>query len=54
MNIPAIIMLLISLAGCICQEPTVSDGPGMAYKDADYRTEYANVLDFDSVSQLPF
>ncbi|MBQ6846983.1 MAG: hypothetical protein IJO61_07620 [Oscillospiraceae bacterium] len=35
-------------------EIEVSDGPGMVYHDADYRTEYANVFDFDSYDGSPY
>ena len=41
-------ILLVSLFGC---RPT--DSPGMIYIDSNYRTEYANVLDFDSFEGTP-
>lgn len=58
--------VLFSVAGCHTKtapqpEPTampmetpqILDGPGMVYRDEDYRTEYANVLDFDSYEENP-
>lgn len=46
-------MLLASLLGCSREKPEMLDGPGMVYVDSDYRTEYANVLDFDSLEGHP-
>ena len=48
MKLTAIITTIASLFGCTPKKPQVLDGPGMEYKDSDYRTIYANVLDFDS------
>mgnify|MGYP006992075492 FL=1 len=44
----SIILLITSLFGCAFKKPQVLDGPGMEYNDREYRTEYANTLDFDS------
>ena len=49
----AIMGILASLFGCKAK-PQILDGPGMAYHDADYRTEYANVLDFDNYEGQPY
>ena len=54
MKITAIICLLASLFGCNVQNPVVDDGPGMAYHDADHRTEYANVFEFDNFEGQPY
>ncbi len=35
------------------ETPQILDGPGMMYRDEDYRTEYANVFDFDSYEENP-
>ena len=45
--------LTLCLVGC-SKEPEVLDGPDMEYKDEDYRTEYANVFDFDSYEGQPY
>ena len=45
--------LIVSLSGCGIQKYQVDDGPGMVYHDAEYRTEYANVLDFDNYEGQP-
>ncbi|MBQ3054726.1 MAG: hypothetical protein IJC88_01330 [Oscillospiraceae bacterium] len=50
LKLMAILTALLALFGC---KPTVLDGPGMVYVDSDYRTEYANVLDFDSLDTQP-
>lgn len=42
--------LLVSCTGA----PELLDGDGMVYNDADYRTEYANTLDFDSAAGNPY
>ena len=42
-----------SLFGCSKEKPQVLDGPGMEYKDSDYRSIYANVFDFDSYDGQP-
>jgi len=56
----AIIAIVASLFGCseekvpeITEKPQVFDKTGMVYKDSDYRTDYANVLDFDSYDGQP-
>lgn len=51
-KIMSVFMLIASLFGC--SERNVSDGDGMEYKDSEYRTEYANVLDFDSCDGTAF
>ena len=57
MRILAIFLLVAviatALSGCLPQKPSVLDGPGMVYIDSDYRTEYANVFDFDSYDGQP-
>lgn len=50
----AIITIAASLLGCTPSEPQVLDGPGMVYKDSDYRSVYANVFDFDSYDGQPY
>jgi len=54
-------VLILSLFGCQKphkeqkkEEPQVLDGPDMAYVDSDYRSEYANVLGFDSYEGQPY
>ena len=54
MKIAAFIAVIVSLFGCTLKKPQVLDGPGMVYKDSDYRTDYANVFDFDSYDGLPY
>ena len=54
MKLTAIITTIASLFGCTPKKPQVLDGPGMEYKDSDYRTIYANVLDFDSYDGQPY
>ena len=54
MKLTAIIALIASLFGCGVDKPQIDDGPGMVYKDSDYRTLYANVLDFDSCEGTPY
>ena len=39
--------IVASLFGC-SKKPDISDGPGMEYHDSDYRSEYSQVLDFES------
>ena len=57
MRILAIFLLVAviatALSGCLSEKPPVLDGPGMVYIDSDYRTEYANVFDFDSYDGQP-
>ncbi len=53
MKITAIIACIASLFGCKPGQPQILDGPGMVYIDKDYRTEYANQLDFDSYDGYP-
>jgi len=47
-KITAILSAIAILFGCSPSKPQIDDGPGMEYHDSDYRTEYANVLDFES------
>ncbi len=60
------VCVLFSFAGCNehpspqpepivapVETPQILDGPGMMYRDEDCRTEYANVLDFDSYEGNP-
>lgn len=54
MTYVAIITIIASLFGCSIKKPQVLDGPGMMYKDSDYRTDYANVFDFDSYDGQPY
>ena len=54
MKYTAIICLSALLFGCTEPELIVDDGPGMAYYDADKRTEYANALDFDNYEGQPY
>jgi hypothetical protein len=37
---------IASLFGC-AEKPQMLDGPGMEYVDSDYRSAYANALEFD-------
>ncbi len=53
-KITAVITFLASMFGCAPAKPQVDDGPGMEYKDSDYRNIYANVLDFDSYEGQPY
>ena len=53
MKLTVIIALMASLFGCSNPKLNVDDGPGMVYKDSDYRSEYANVLDFDNYEGQP-
>ena len=53
MKIMAILTIIASLFGCSAPKLNVDDGPGMAYHDADYRTEYANVFEFDNYEGQP-
>jgi len=46
----AILTALMALFGC---KPKMLDGDGMVYVDADHRTDYANVFDFDSYDGQP-
>lgn len=48
-----IITIIASLFGCSQEKPQVLDGPGMEYKDSDYRSMYANVFDFDNYDGQP-
>lgn len=48
-----IISMIATLFGCSNPKPQVDDGPGMVYHDADYRTKYANILDFDTYEGQP-
>ena len=41
MKLTAIIALIASLFGCGVDKPQMADGPGMVYKDSEYRTQYA-------------
>lgn len=52
-SIAAILAIISNLFGC-GEKPQILDGPGMAYHDADYRTEYANVFDFDNYEGQPY
>lgn len=57
MRILAIFLLVAviatALSGCLPEKPPVLDGPEMVYIDSDYRTEYANIFDFDSYDGQP-
>ena len=53
MKISAIIALVASLFGCATEKPQVLDKTGMVYNDADYRSIYANVFDFDNYDGQP-
>lgn len=53
MKFTAILSAIALLFGCSSLKPQVDDGPGMVYKDYEYRTEYANVLEFDSWENKP-
>ncbi len=53
MKIMAIITIIASLFGCALEKPQVLDKTGMVYKDSDYRTDYANVFDFDNYDGQP-
>lgn len=60
MKLAVIISVIVAVAvitffsGCAPLKPQPDDGPGMIYSDADYRTEYANVFDFDSIEGKPY
>lgn len=55
MKLSVLLALAASLFGCsAAKKPQIDDGPGMEYKDSDYRTVYANVLDFDSYEGQPY
>ena len=53
MKITAVITSIATLIGCTPQKPQVPDKTGMVYKDADYRSIYANVFDFDNYDGQP-
>ncbi len=53
MKIAVILAAIAALFGCSAK-PQILDGPGMVYHDADYRTEYANVFDFDNYEGQPY
>ena len=53
MIMTGILTFVANLFGCSLK-PQVQDGPGMEYVDSDYRTEYANELDFDSLKGNPY
>ena len=48
-----LVVVLTAVAGCMPQKPQVPDKTGMVYTDSDYRSDYANVLDFDSYDGQP-
>lgn len=50
----AIFTIIVLLVGCASKKPQVLDGPKMVYKDSDYRTIYANDLDFDKYDGQPY
>ena len=54
MKLTAILALIASLFGCSVQKPQIDDGSGMVYHDRDYRTEYANVFEFDNYEGQPY
>ncbi len=61
LKIVAVLAILASLFGCSPKKepqknkaPEVLDGEGMVYKDSDYRSDYANVFDFDSYDGTPY
>ncbi len=55
MKLTALLVIVASLLSCNgITEPQVLDGPGMVYNDADYRSDYANVFDFDSYDGQPY
>ena len=49
----AIITMISSLFGCATEKSQPLDKTGMVYKDADYRSIYANVFDFDNYDGQP-
>ena len=49
-----IILIILTVSACMLKKPQVDDGPGMVYKDSDYRSIYANVFDFDSYDGQPY
>jgi len=53
MKLTALLALIASIVGCTTGEPQVLDGPDMVYVDSDYRTDYANIFDFDSYDGQP-
>ena len=53
MKLTAILTLVSSLFGCGVKKPQVLDKTGMVYVDSDYRTDYANVFDFDNYDGQP-
>jgi len=53
MKFATIFAMIAALFGCTAK-PQILDGPGMVYKDSDYRTDYANVFDFDSYDGQPY
>ena len=53
MKITAVIASVLSFIGCSAVKPQVLDGDNSVYKDSEYRTEFANVLDFDSCEGTP-
>ena len=54
MKLTAIISLIASLFGCSSPKPQVLDKTGMVYKDSEYRTQYANVFEFDNFEGHPY
>ncbi len=53
MKLTAIITIIASLFGCANGKPQVLDKTGMVYQDSDYRSDYANVFDFDNYDGQP-
>ncbi|MBR5479646.1 MAG: hypothetical protein IKU84_05665 [Clostridia bacterium] len=54
MVILCVALLATMLFACEGEGIQVIDGPGMQYCDADYRTEYANIFDFDNYEGQPY
>ena len=53
-KIAVLLSLVTNLVGCtVVEKPQVLDGPDMVYKDSDYRTDYANIFDFDNYDGQP-
>ena len=48
-----LVVILATLAGCVPEKPQVLDKTGFVYNDSNYRSDYANVFDFDNCDGQP-
>lgn len=57
MKYACILAVVVAVAGIVmfaAKRMHKLDGPDMVYRDSDYRSEYANLLDFDSYDGHPY